>query len=35
LRILKRGKSFSPIIGGRLTRFLIPSAQPSAYTSSN
>ena len=32
---LKTGRSFSPIIGGRSTRFLIPSAQPSAYISSN
>ena len=29
LRISRHGKSFSPIIGGRLIRFLIPSAQPS------
>ena len=35
LRISRPGKSFLPIIGGRLTRFLIPSVQPSAYISSN
>ena len=34
-RISKPGRSFLPIIGGRSTRFLIPSAQPSAYISSN
>ena len=35
LRISRPGKSFSPIIGGRSTRFLIHSTQPSAYISSN
>ena len=35
LRISRPGRSFLPIIDDRSTRFLIPSAQPSAYISSN
>ena len=35
LRISRPGRSFSPTIDGRLTRFLIPSARPSAYISLN
>ena len=35
LHISRPGRSFSPIIDGRSTRFLIPSAQPSAYISSS
>ena len=35
LHISRPGKFFSPIIGGRLKRFLIPSVQPSVYISSN
>ncbi len=35
LRISRPGRSFSPTLDGSSTRFLIPSAQPSAYISSN